>query len=235
MHAFPVLIHSKNRIITEARLDKREYSVSLSSNNDVAKNAKEKDHRDFSIDSDLRPSASSSLLIMIPRRFSRSEPLSTPSPPNIPDIIWTATVDHLFSSFSLFSSGYYETRFQRKMKAGEGSRKVRQEKAVENVGRVPARHCHFHRIAAFPRLFLLLSCLFLAATPRRAVSFHYRAKSPLLSAAMKIRCSLFAAKRTHAGRSSGCFNCSICREAHGRTRCDRRYDWIIRLSLKINM
>lgn len=45
----------RTKIITKARLDKHErgYSVSLSSNNDVAKNAKEKDHRDFSIDGDL--------------------------------------------------------------------------------------------------------------------------------------------------------------------------------------
>lgn len=34
--------------------------------------------------------------------FSKREPLSIPSPPNIPDIIWTATVDHLSPSFSLF-------------------------------------------------------------------------------------------------------------------------------------
>lgn len=64
-----------------------------------------------------------------------------------------------------FSSGYYETCFQWKVKDDEGGRRARQEKAVENVGRVPARHCHFHRIAAFPRLFLLLSRLFLAAPP----------------------------------------------------------------------
>lgn len=40
-----------------------------------------------------------------------------------------------------------------------------QEKAVENVGRVPARHCHFHRLAAFPRLFLLLSRRSLPSSP----------------------------------------------------------------------
>lgn len=100
----------------------------------IAKNNKEKDCRDFSIDGDLRPSASSSLLIMIPRRFSsrRRSFLLPPSPFHPFAFQYSGycmnrdAADHLSSLFlppshpffvflaRSFSSGYYETRFQRR-------------------------------------------------------------------------------------------------------------------------
>lgn len=121
---------------------------------------------------------------MIPRRSSRRRSSFIPSPPNIPDIVWTAAADHLSSlSFSLarsFSSGYYETRFQRRRRRTmRRGKEEREEEAMENVGRVPARHCHFHRLAAFPQLFYLLFLVAISFLSRKA------------SGAMKICCSLF--------------------------------------------
>lgn len=71
---------------------------------------------------------------------------------------------HHSLSLALFSSGYYETRFQQRRRRTARREKEREGDTMENVGRVPARHCHFHRLAVFPQLFYLL---FLAAT-----SFH---------------------------------------------------------------
>lgn len=73
---------------------------------------------------------------------------------------------------------------------------------------MPARHCHFHRLAAFPRLFLHLLHVALLA----AVSFllHPREKP----AAMKIRWPFIpprSVRRTYRTfvRTSGCYGRSI--------------------------
>lgn len=181
------------KIITKTWLDKRErrHSISLSGNNDTTKNAEEKDHRDFFIDGDLRPPMSSSLLIMIPRRFSRSAPLSTPSPPNIPDIIWTATVDHLSPSFSLLL-----VRLLRNSLSAEG------EGWREEKGRGGRRRWKTSDVC--PRGIVI----FIGSQLSRGFSFFCpvvpcRRLLPLpceKPAAMKIRCSLFAAERTPVAR-----------------------------------
>lgn len=60
----------------------------------------------------------------------------------------------------------------------KGKEEEREEEAMENVGRVPARHCHFHRLAAF---LPPVPCCYLLPFVRKA------------SGAMKICCSLFEA------------------------------------------
>lgn len=127
-----------------------------------------------------------------------------------------------------FSSGYYETRFQRWGRGMAEERRGAREEAVENVGRVPARHCHFHRLAAFPRLSSTYPP-FLAA-----VSYHPREKPT----AMKIRCSLFAAKRTSDIRLwvFRIFGTSRDRERDRIARDDRESNRIVQaLLLKINI
>lgn len=152
----------------------------------IAKNTKEKDRRDFSIDGDLRPFASSSLLIMIPRRFSRRRSPFIPSPPNIPDIVWTAAADHLSSLSTFLSRSLFLVRLLRnslstkKAKNGE-----EREEGTGGGGDGKRRTCarealSFSSARSFPAAFLPpVPCCYLLPFVRKA------------SGAMKICCSLF--------------------------------------------
>lgn len=220
--AFPTVIHLKikTKIITEAR-DLINTSGDIAFHYPaamiMARNAKEKNRRDFSIDGDLRrPFASSSLLITIPCRFSRSVPLSVPSPPNIPDIIWTATVDHLSPSFSLFLVRLLRNSLSAK---GEGWR--------EEEGRDGRRRWKTSDVC--PRGIVI----FIGSQLSRGFSFSCpvapcRRLPPIAArkAGGNENTLLFIRRKAHAGRSSGCFDCSIC-SVDRIARDDRGSNWII--------
>lgn len=191
------------------RLDKHERrrSVSLSGNNDYGEECQRKGPSWFF------PSMPTSGGLPRPRLcllWSRVVFLeASPSPPlrrPIFRILYEPRRSIIFlplsPSFSLFLVRLLRNSLSAK---GEGWREEEGrgwEKAVENVGRVPARHCHFHRLAAFPRLFLLLS----PAVPCRRLPPIAARK-----AGGNENTSLFIRRKAHAGRSSGCFGCSICR------------------------
>lgn len=85
---------------------------------------------------------------------------------NIPDIVWNATTDHLsllsfapaISFSSLFSSGYYETRFQRYRRTGV---RKRSESGWKTLDVCPPGIVIFIGSQLFPRLFLLHPILLL--------------------------------------------------------------------------
>jgi len=150
---------------------------------------------------------------MIPRHSPRSPPrLPPPALPPSPSYLLAESyypgycmnrdgpiIPLAFPLARSSSSDYYETRFQREDEAegesgggrGAGQSTAGWDEAVENVGRVPARHCHFHRLAAFPRLFLhLLHVVLLAGV---SCLLHPREKP----AAMKIRWPFISPRSVH--------------------------------------